>query len=340
MSNLTKITGTGFLTLDIIVNGSTKTAPKLQAGGSFGNVLTILSFLDFETYPISRLADNKFTELLLNDITIWNVNTDLIFMDDKASTPVIIHRILKTKEGKPKHRFEFRNPNNGKRLPSYRPFLSNKVESIEELIPASNVYYFDRANRGSIELAKVAKAKGAIVYFEPSGYGDAKHFQESIDIADIIKFSNQRFKDYKERFPKRNAILEIETKGEEGMSYRFNSDKWIDLAPKKIDDVLDTAGAGDWCSAGIIKTISSNGPLDTQSISQIENALQNGQAFGAVNCLFDGARGAMYHLTSKDFLSLVDSVLNNNSKIDSIPTVKFTNNYTHKDLNKLFDLAL
>lgn len=338
MSSLTKITGTGLLTLDIILNGSTSTPPKLQAGGSFGNVLTILSFLDFETYPISRLADNEFTDLLIKDISNWNVNTHLIFKDDKASTPVIIHRILKNPSGKPIHRFEFRNPISGKRLPSYRPFLSNKVEAIENLIPESNIYYFDRANRGSIELAKIAKAKGALVFFEPSGYGDTKHFQESVDIADIIKFSNQRLPNYKNIYKKNNSILEIETKGSKGLRYRFKSEKWHDLKPKFIENVKDTAGAGDWCSAGIIQTISSNGNLENQSANQVEDALQNGQAFGAVNCLFDGARGAMYHLNSQEFLTLVRMVLSNNSKMVYPNTIKRSNNYTHSDLDELFKL--
>jgi fructokinase len=341
LSALNNIIGTGFLALDIIVNGSTNTPPKIQAGGSFGNVLTILSYLGFQTYPISRLADNKFTDLLLDDITYWNVNTSLIFKDEKASTPVIIHRILKNSRGEPIHRFEFRNPTTGKRLPSYRPFRSDKVNIIENMIPKSNVYYFDRANRGSIELAKIAKSRGAFVVFEPSGYGDPKHFKESIDISDIVKFSNQRLSNYRKLYPNSNAILEIETKGSQGLSYRFNSDNWIDLEPKIIHDVVDTAGAGDWCSAGIIKIISSNGPLQDQTHGQIEDALQMGQAFGAVNCLFDGARGAMYQLGPEEFMALTKQILDNDVKIiDNIGKKAISSAYTHNDLKELFELEL
>ena len=338
---MNSIIGTGFLALDIIVNGSTETPPKLQAGGSFGNVLTILSYLDFQTYPISRLADNKFSDLLLEDITHWNVNTRLIFKDEKASTPVIIHRILKNSHGEPIHRFEFRNPTTGKRLPSYRPFRSDKVSVIENLIPKSDVYYFDRANRGSIELAKIAKDRGAFVFFEPSGYGDPKHFRESVEIADIIKFSNQRLSNYRKLYPNSNALLEIETKGSQGLSFRLNSDAWVDLEPKTIHDIVDTAGAGDWCSAGIIKIISSNGPLQNQTQGQIEDALQMGQSFGAVNCLFDGARGAMYQLDSEEFLALAQQILDNDINIgDNIGKKTISSTYTHSDLKELFELEL
>jgi len=339
LNNIPKIIGTGFLTLDIVVNGSESTPPKLQAGGSFGNVLTILSFLDYQTYPISRLADNKFTDLLIDDIENWNVNTDLILKDDKGSTPIIIHRITKNKKGEPVHRFEFRNPTNGKRLPSYRPFLSDKVNSIESLIPKSNVYYFDRANRGSIELAKLAKDKGSLIFFEPSGYGDPRYFEESIGIADIIKYSNQRLKDYKNRYKTSNAYLEIETQGSEGLLYRLNSNHWTSLQPLLVDNVVDTAGAGDWCSAGIIKTIIENGNFKNQTEEQIKLALENGQAFGAVNCLFDGARGAMYQLSPSDFLHLVKEVLNDELNSKDIKKQKVENEFSYQDLMKLFDLA-
>jgi fructokinase len=215
------------------------------------------------------------------------------------------------------------------------------VSVIENLIPKSDVYYFDRANRGSIELAKIAKDRGAFVFFEPSGYGDPKHFRESVEIADIIKFSNQRLSNYRKLYPNSNALLEIETKGSQGLSFRLNSDAWVDLEPKTIHDIVDTAGAGDWCSAGIIKIISSNGPLQNQTQGQIEDALQMGQSFGAVNCLFDGARGAMYQLDSEEFLALAQQILDNDINIgDNIGKKTISSTYTHSDLKELFELEL
>ncbi|NAS30387.1 hypothetical protein GTQ40_05345 [Flavobacteriaceae bacterium R38] len=339
MSNLSNITGTGFLTLDVILNGSKNTPPKFQAGGSFGNVLTILSFLGFNTYPISRLADNKVTDLLLEDIKKWNVNIDLIFKEDNGSTPIIIHRILKDKLGNPKHKFEFKNPNNGKWLPSYRPFLSKDVKQVERNLPKSNVYYFDRVSRSSIDLAKISKEKGGLVYFEPSSYNTSKQFKEAISVSDIIKFSSDRIKNYKELFPKNNSILEIETLGANGINYRFKSDEWIKLPPFLVSNPIDTAGAGDWCSSGIIKKLCLNGILVNQSKEQIEKALNYGQALGAINCLFDGARGAMYNKTIHEIESLVSDILDGNFNIDpeSIIPKKIPNKYTYSDVDKLFN---
>lgn len=338
MNEKTKITGTGFLTLDIILNGSKSTPPKLHAGGSFGNVLIILSYLGFETYPIARLADNVVTDLLIKDIEHWDVKTNLIFKEEKGSTPIIIHRILKDKLGKPKHKFEFRNPVNGNWLPSYRPFLSKRIKNIESQIPNSKVYYFDRVSRSSIDLAKKAKENGAIVYFEPSSYNTSKQFNECIEVADIIKYSNDRIKNYKELFPKSNSILEIETNGSKGICYRFKSDKWKELDPYLIENTVDTAGAGDWCSSGIIKIISRNGKLVNQTNGQIEEALNYGQVLGAINCLFDGARGVMYNMEYDELEILVEKLLNeqfdNNITFNSD---KLDNDYTYLDVENIFN---
>jgi len=324
-----RVLGTGLLALDIVLNGSKKTKPKLLAGGSFGNVITILSYLGLETYPIARLAANKTTNFILDDIKHWKVNTKLIFKEEKGSTPIIIHRILKDKQGIPRHKFEFRNPINGNWLPSFRPFLAKNIQTIENSIPKSQLFYFDRVSRSSIDLAKLAKKNGALVYFEPSSYKDSKQFHECLDISDIIKYSKDRIKNYRTLFPKTNATLEIETDGAQGVNYRFKSSKWKPLRPFYLEDIIDAAGAGDWCSAGIMKTIAGNGDLKKQTSRQIESAINFGQAQGAINCLFEGARGAMYNLKLESFIKLTEQLISKGQidkelKINSVPKKELT----------------
>lgn len=289
------ILGTGLLALDIVLNGSRQTPPKIQAGGSCGNVLTILSFLGCNSYPVSRLADNQFTDLLLKDLKRWNVNPDLLSKDERGSTPIIIHRIKKDRTGKPIHRFEFKNPLNGNWLPRFKPVLASSVSHVLDLSPENfNVFYFDRISRSSIDLAKYAKAKGAMVFFEPSSYKDPKLFAECLAVTDILKFSSDRIRDFKEVFPNRKVALEIETVGAKGINYRYNQDDWIHLNPYKLESVLDTAGAGDWCAAGIIWSILNVGGMSKLNGDLVGDAINFGQALGGLNCHFDGARGMMY----------------------------------------------
>ncbi|MBK7635904.1 MAG: hypothetical protein IPJ13_17690 [Saprospiraceae bacterium] len=84
--------GAGLVALDVVINGNPKIPLKLFAGGSCGNVLTILSFLNWETLPIARLNVNNASQELLTDLKPWNVNTSLITQSSDGSTPIIIQK--------------------------------------------------------------------------------------------------------------------------------------------------------------------------------------------------------------------------------------------------------
>ena len=302
--------GTGLISLDVLFEGKSDSNPSVYAGGSCGNVLSILSYLKVKSLPISRLGKNKAAELIIDDFRKWGINTQFIDKEIKGSTPIIIHRILDSQSGNPKHRFEFKNPDNGAWFPRFRPVLAKKVDEINEKLPEVDVFYFDRASRSSIELAKAAKQNGTLVYFEPSSCRDQKLFKECLETSDILKYSNDRLPNFKSRFPTIQATLEIETRGKEGLAYRFKSNVWNTIKAYKIADVLDTAGAGDWCSAGIIKKLldSKIKDLDLASSNTIKDALHYGQAVGALSCLFKGARGLMYNLSVQNFHELIDEL--------------------------------
>ena len=70
-----------------------------------------------------------------------------------------------------------------------------------------------------------------------------KRFNQCVEVADIIKFSDQRIKDV-EQFEGYKDKLFIQTQGARGLSYCLNSG-WKHLAPVANDKVVDTAGAGD-----------------------------------------------------------------------------------------------
>lgn len=295
------IVGIGLLALDIVMNGDKKKLPKIFAGGSCGNVLSILSFLGWNSYPIARFSNTNATDELLSDLYKWEVRDNLIFIEDTGSTPIIIHRILKDKKGNIKHRFEFKIPKTTKWLPSYKSILKDQVPNITSLQQTSEVFYFDRVSRAAIDLAKHYKEKGALIFFEPSSYKEDKQFVEAIELSDIIKFSTDRIRSFSEKYPEKQAYLEIETLGSEGLIYRTKKSKkndWTFLPASNLPKIADSVGAGDWCSAGIIHLLGHNGikGLKSASIAQIEEALEFGQLLGATNCLFEGARGLMYNL--------------------------------------------
>ena len=297
------IVGSGLVALDIVLNGNPKTPPKFFAGGSCGNVLTILSYLGLETHPIARLAMNKATEKLVTDIKRWGVKTDLLIKKNDGSTPIIIQRIKYGVDGNPTHKFEFKNPETGSYLPSYKPVRADSVESIVRKKETCDFYYFDRLSRSTIDFARSYKSKGAIVIFEPSSLkkDNLRLFKECIDIIDVIKFSNERIPSYKRDFPNSGIPLEIETLGKDGINYRFKQNSWHHLPSYKLSFIKDSAGAGDWCTAGIIKGLSKKTNRSIKSITpkELESILALGQALGTLSCLYSGARGMMYNLEAK-----------------------------------------
>jgi sugar/nucleoside kinase (ribokinase family) len=303
--------GAGLIALDVVINGNPNIPLKLFAGGSCGNVVTILSFFNWDSFPVARLKMNDASKKLLDDLSDWKVNTSLITMTPDGSTPIIIQRIKRDKNGNAIHTFQFRNPENGEWLPAYKPVLHSEVNSIIKKSPIPSVFYFDRINRSSIELAKYYKEKGAIVFFEPSSMSENKQFEECLKIADIIKFSKERISDYDILYPFQRVPLEIITLGKEGLRYRFShqlkSKKWIEVSSYNISYVVDAAGAGDWFSAGVISQIANHGLKGFRNLNKefISIALKYGQALGALNCFFDGARGLMYALNKKQVGILV-----------------------------------
>jgi sugar/nucleoside kinase (ribokinase family) len=318
--------GSGLVALDVVISNDIEKPTQFYAGGSCGNVLTILSYMGWDSYPIARLSlsTHVASDLLVQDLHKWKVKETLLTFTADGSTPIIIHRILKDKHGLSKHRFEFRNPEDGKYLPSYKPCLSKSVQDILQKGPTPKVFYFDRINRASIDLAKAYKDNGAIIFFEPSSIKDEKGFKKCLEISDVVKFSEDRIPHYASVFPNGQASIEVQTLGEKGLKYRRKgSAKWIETQGYSIENVIDTAGAGDWCTAGIISTFfSSNYSLESVSEGQLEKAFKFGQILSAINCTFEGARGLMYNMTYDELISKVDNVMSAKTNVISLTNHK------------------
>ncbi len=309
--------GIGLVALDVLFNGKPNLPIGFYAGGSCGNVMTILSFLGWETFPIARLRNNEAGNILLRDLETFGVNNTLITLKEDGSTPIIIHRVLKDKEGNPKHRFEFRDPDTGAYLPSYKPVLSACVDSIIENKPRSNVFYLDRVNRASIDMAKKSKNQKSFIFFEPSSYKDDKIHRECLSYADIVKFASDRITNYQELFPVCERELEIMTMGDKGLVYRLRNQKnWTSVPAFEISTLVDAAGSGDWCTSGIIYQLFDQTIDSKLDVGKVENALKFGQTLAALNCCFMGARGIMYAMTKPIFWESINNVFSNVSYTD------------------------
>lgn len=310
--------GIGLIALDVVFNELSNVPLGFYGGGSCGNVMTILSFLGWSTHPVARLRNNDAARILVNDLERFGVNCSLVFREEDGSTPIIIHRVLKDRKGASKHRFEFRDPETGVYLPSYKPVLASRVDLICQDLSAPNVFYLDRVNRASVDMAKKFQGQNSLVFFEPSSYKEDKIFFECLSLADVLKFSGERISDYQERFPICERKLEIMTIGAEGLIYRLQGQKeWTHLASFEIGSVVDAAGSGDWCTSGFIYSFFYSDATSVEfNRKSVEDSLRFGQALAALNCCFYGARGAMYAMDKESLLEAAKGLFNLNERVD------------------------
>ncbi len=308
--------GTGLIVLDIIFNGKKDLPPKLWAGGSCGNVLIILSYLGWQSYPIARLGKDPASQKIQEDMNRFNIILDFIENDEHVNTPMIVERISKGADGRPTHRFFLTCPNCGTWLPRYRPILLSTAKHLSYKMPKSQCFYFDRASPGAVELAMRAREAGALVVFEPPNSKEKSLFKKAVASSHLVKYSHDRICHNDEIIINNYPKLVVETLGSEGLRYKFLKDKnstrqWKILPAYPVDDFHDAAGSGDWCSAGIIHMLGRYGGnrLENTGEKEIIEALQLGQAMAAINCWFEGPRGSMYNMEKPVFFNTIKRLL-------------------------------
>jgi fructokinase len=321
--------GTGFIVLDVIRNSVGPTATEKRfAGGSCGNVLTILSYFGWNSNAIGRIGDDHVGHELVDDLSKWHVNTKFLQMEAGRGTPIVVQENYLDARGRPRHRFSRACPVCGATLPAYRPLLTSDAATIAAKLSTHSVFYFDRVAPGTLELAQKSRERGALVVFEPSGIKDERLFAECLKASHIVKYANDRIEGVNEIVARAKVPVEIETLGAKGLRLRVRTNgrtgAWKELAAFLAPELRDAAGAGDWTTAGIIHGLMGRRASADQAVADADAvvlATQQGQALAALNCGFEGARGLMYVADSKRILELAAAIAKG-TKVPSVAEVQ------------------
>jgi sugar/nucleoside kinase (ribokinase family) len=310
------VVGTGLIALDVVLEVGTEKEPWLWTGGTCGNVLTILSYLGWQSFPVARLNGDAASQCVEEDLARWGVRLDHAKTSPQSRTPIVVHRIAKTAAGMPYHRFSWSCPNCGSWLPGYRAVVASAAEDVAQRLGTAKVFFLDRVSRGALVLAKACSAKGALVFFEPSSLGEPRLLREALALAHVLKYSHEQARSFRGVGIEAAPLLEVETLGGEGLQYRSRiagarTDGWERLDACQATELRDAAGAGDWCTAGIIHRLAQRGSSGLRDARrrQVEGALRFGQALAAWNCSFEGARGGMYAVDEKTFRLEVQGIV-------------------------------
>jgi sugar/nucleoside kinase (ribokinase family) len=314
--NQPTVFGAGLIALDLVVGIDPRTPVRAWAGGTCGNVLSILAYLGWASFPIARMNGDPASERVRADMTRWGVRLDYAGCEPTAHTPIIIQEIRKGRDGKPKHRFSWSCPQCGKWLPGFKAVTRRAVETVRPSLDSASAFFLDRLSRATLDLATEAARQGAVVVFEPSGQSNEKFMAEAIGLAHIVKYADERLAGVKGLMSDDAATLvEVQTLGERGLRYRHRlggtNPRWTHMPAIPAPRLADTCGSGDWCTAGIMNMIAGGGLacLQTANSAQLRSALRYGQALAAWNCGFEGARGGMYGVSQEDFQQQVERLL-------------------------------
>jgi sugar/nucleoside kinase (ribokinase family) len=296
-----RIAGIGLVALDVVANDDADEVLGEWAGGSAGNLMAILAFLGWDASPVARLNASEASAAIRRDLKRWKVNQRWLSLEPTAEAAIYIERLRHDAEGVVYHRFERFCPECGARLPGYRSVTIAAMETILEGIGECDALYIDRPSPSAVVAANYARDARKLVVFEPSARGEQRHLRSLAQAADIVKYSADRLTEEDRRvIAAAKPAVEIETLGSEGLRFRTRA-KWHNLpAPPVV--ASDTAGAGDWTTAGILHELRRDLNRGSLTADRMRTVLTLAQAFGALSCRYPGARGMMEHLTAKRVL--------------------------------------
>lgn len=311
-----KVLGAGLIALDLVVSIDSELPVRSWAGGTCGNVLSILAYLGWDAYPIARMNGDPASERVRADMARWGVRLDFASCGPTCHTPIIIQEIRRGRNGSPTHRFSWSCPRCGRWLPGFKAVTIDAIDAVAPTLPGTSVFFLDRLSRATIILATRASAEGAVVVFEPSGKADNKLFAEAIQIAHVVKYADQRLAAVGELMQGDAATLvEVQTLGAQGLKYRHRFGRrvsdWMHLDAVQAPRLADTCGSGDWCTAGLVAKAAIGGQAGLRQAGNtgVRAALRYGQTLAAWNCGFEGARGGMYAVDRKAFNRQIEALI-------------------------------
>lgn len=284
MSRRPSIVCAGYMPLDVIRTTSRTVARR--AGGTAANVAAILAFLGWDAVVAGQAGPDPAGDELVEDLRNVGVDVGQVTRPHNAQTARLVHEVRP--EG---HFYRYGCTECGARFPRSRPLTHEGAQKCADAHPTPSVYFFDRANPGTLLLAERYARAGSVVVFEPSVPANAELLGRAAAVAHLIKHSDDRSVgglDDLHVVP-RSGQLRIVTHGAEGLELRVGAAR-ARRFPALATLAVDTGGAGDWTTAGILSAAVSRDGIHRD---RLDEALRFGQALAALNCAVVGARGLM-----------------------------------------------
>lgn len=275
-------------------NPYTETTLVEEVGGTCGNVMCMLAHLGWETRPQVKLIDSEEGHKLADSLKEFGCDSRYISFSPNGgfSGLMCTHR---------------KNRNTGEHELGLRGFGPNgsRFRKITELrardeVPQfldsiteyPDVYFFDHNEAGPREMAKDFRNRGTLIYYEAENNKDWNKFLKSVELADIVKFSDENVPDID--FCKNYSDkLFIQTLGPKGMRFSLKGGEWVKVKPVPVENVVDWEGCGDTVSAVFLNELYKFGLPKVSELTeeQVLKALNVAAEKSAFNTQYYGSKG-------------------------------------------------
>jgi len=305
-----KIVGAGLVTADIVLACDSSWRPLAAAeytsGGTVTNLLTHLGYQGWDCCLVGGVGSDSLGSLVRARLNRFNVNTGYLITRRDAPTRRMGYLVAVKGPKKGEHRFVERCPECDREFPPFGVVGADELGRYPVFGPGTALF-IDRANRLTVKLAEDAKNAGSTVIFEPGYlYRDRDIVKRILDMTDILKYSqdlyfeNRPFSDHAFSSPK-NAGIIIETRSANGVVVKTRRSR-LRLTITPLTYAVDSAGAGDAFMAGLLLGLGDDGIADPGAVNErkLEEAVQRGQAFGALACLYIGATSLLDNLSLEE----------------------------------------
>lgn len=300
------VIGTGIFNLDTIVVREYPEGPSHQRvfnekcvfeeiGGTCGNVMTMLSHLGEQVFPIAKFDNSPEGLRLTDDLLRYGCDCRFVSNTPDGGTTTLRCTHKLDKDGRHVLRARAGSPG-GSRFPRRR-FLRGRDEApafLEALDFTPDVFFFDDPSSGHRTLAKGLREKGSLVYFEPA-HMEQRSERNCVEVSDIIKFSNQNIPDISFTDSYTDKLF-IQTLGADGLRFNLRGEGWVTLPPVPCREVVDWEGAGDWTTSILIHGLCRRGILSVRDITaeSLTEILQEAQAIASRSVGYLGSKGILH----------------------------------------------
>lgn len=265
-----------------------------EVGGTCGNVMCMLSRLGWDARPQVKLIDTEEGQKLADSLASYGCDTRHVSLVPNGgfSGMTCTHR---------------RSNKTGEHELGLRPFGPNgsQFRKITELrardeVPAfldgleeaPDVCFFDHNEAGPRKIAEELRKQGSLIYYECENNRDWNKFIKSVQVADIIKFSDENVPDLSFCEEYTNKLF-IQTQGSKGLQFKLREGEWIHVQPQQVSNVVDWEGCGDTITAVFLYELGNLGLPKVSELTeeQVKTALTAATEKAALCTQYYGSKG-------------------------------------------------